>query len=156
MSGPGARVIGACLPPALVKQLEAYLDQSSRLSILWRQCVQPPLADHAHPSNYVRGRLEVECHGSAWASRLRHNQNELLRQLRQLPGFEDLRELRVRVVPLQRAASAPPAAVARAGSASRMPAAAAAMMQSLAETVTDPTLREALQRLGKDASASKP
>jgi hypothetical protein len=154
MSGSGARVIGACLPPALIKQLEAYLDQSSRLSILWRQCVQPPLADHAHPSNYVRGRLEIECHGSAWASRLRHNQNELLRQLRQLPGFEDLRELRVRVVPLQRAVSAPPAA--RAGSASRMPTAAAAMMQTLAETVTDPTLRAALQRLGKDVPASKP
>jgi hypothetical protein len=154
MSGPGARVIGACLPPALIKQLEAYLDQSSRLSILWRQCVQPPLADHAHPSNYVRGRLEIECHGSAWASRLRHNQNELLRQLRQLPGFEDLRELRVRVVPLQRAVSVPPAA--RAGAASRMPATAAALMQSLAETVTDPALRAALQRLGKDAAASKP
>jgi hypothetical protein len=155
MSGSGARVIGACLPPALIKQLEAYLDQSSRLSILWRQCVQPPLADHAHPANYVHGRLEIECHGSAWASRLRHNQNELLRQLRQLPGFEDLRELRVRVVPLQRVASAP-AAAARIGSASRMPATAAAMMQSLADSVADPTLRAALQRLGKDAAASKP
>lgn len=147
MTYRGPRSIAALLPPALVKRLHEHLDESARLASIWHQCVQSPLAEHARPGSLRHGSLEVIADSPAWASRLRQHQMELLRQLRQLPGFDELREVRVRVVP----PSAKPAArrPAPTRGESRIPRAVRAQLERLAEDVSDPALRAALRRLGK-------
>jgi len=143
----GPRSIAALLPPALVKRLHEHLDESARLASIWHECVKPPLSDHARPGSYRHGSLDVIADGPVWASRLRQNQMDLLRQLRRLGGFEDLCEVRVRVVP----PSGRPAAE-RGKSAlgeSRIPCAVREQLSGLADDVHDPALRQALLRLGK-------
>jgi len=147
MTPRGPRSINALLPPALVKRLHEYLDESARLASMWHQCVQPPLAEHARPGSLRHGSLEIIADSPVWASRLRQHQMELLRRLRLLPGLEDVHEVRVRVVP-----AAPKTAARRAAPTrgeSRIPRNVRAQLQGLAEDVSDPALRAALRRLGK-------
>lgn len=147
----GPRDIGSFLPPALARRLSAYLDEESRLLAAWQLAVRPPLADHARPGNYSRGRLEVRVNSPAWASRLRQHQGELVRLMQAMPGLEGLRELLIRVVPKgQDRVPAAPASVP----AARLAPGAAPLLDSLAADVTDPQLRAALQRLGATARAS--
>lgn len=151
MTPRGPRSIAALLPPALVKRLHEHLDESARLTSIWHECVKPPLSDHARPGGYRHGSLDVIADSPVWASRLRQHQMELIRQLRRLHEFEELAEVRVRVVPL----SARPAVrrAAPTSGESRIPRDIRAQLARLAEDVSDPALREALRRLGKARSS---
>lgn len=142
------RAIGGYIFSGIYKELGARLDEISRLRILWLGAVSAPLGDHTHPAHYARGRLTVHADTSAWASRLRQRQAEIIRQLRHEPFFKQLHELQVRVAP--RASAPRPAAAERmpAAARSRVSPAAARLLHTAAERIGDPALRAALLRFG--------
>lgn len=98
--------------------------------------------------------LVVCADSAAWASKLRFHAPTLLPKLRELPGLEDLQQLRVKVAPPMPAATA-----AVTGRRPLMSAAGARMIDGCAQAVRDPSLKQALQRLatrGSDRKRSKP
>jgi predicted nucleic acid-binding Zn ribbon protein len=149
MQKRGPKSVAGFLPHYLLKQMNAFADDSARLNTLWRQCVEGPLAEAAKPYSLKRGVLEVHVTSSAWANRLRHFQGELLKTLRRDSGEPELRELRIRVVPGVATSGAQPAVLKRR-SPSRLPREARRMFAELAVNVADPELAKALTRLGSD------
>ena len=144
--------VGTYLPGGLLQAMQAHLDEGSRLDCLWRAALRDRLAEHTRPVRYVDGELYVRADTSAWASRLRMSQGELLQRLKREPYFKQLRALHVRVAPLDRI---PPvsAPVARR---TRISASAAQCIRAAAAQIRDPGLRAALDRLGDDAARRAP
>lgn len=140
------RNLGAFLPPELLKGLSVRMDETTRLAALWRRYAPAALADHVQPVSCTDGRLTLQTDSAAWASRVRHSQQTLLAQLRSEPGFQNLRELRIRVRPPQ--ADAP----ARANKPTRLSVLGARCVASAADGIDDPQLRAALKRLSDNVS----
>ncbi|HEC13103.1 MAG TPA: DUF721 domain-containing protein [Acidiferrobacteraceae bacterium] len=65
----------------------------------WAKTAPAPLKDHCRPTHYQAGQLTVETDSSAWASRLRHQCDELVQALRRLSGLSDLVQIRIKVNP---------------------------------------------------------
>lgn len=99
MTRNGPKNVGAHLPSAVLKRAGVHMDKLSGLLVHWKSHVGEPLASHSFPVSYENGRLSLRADTSAWASRLRHSQAEIMNQLRLDPYFNDLRELYVRVLP---------------------------------------------------------
>lgn len=142
------RNLGAFLPPELLKGLSLRMDEKTRLAALWRRYAPAGLADHVQPVSCTDGRLTLQTDSAAWASRVRHSQQTLLAQLRAEPGFQHLRELRIRVRPPQADKPAP----ARASKPTRLSAQGARCVASAADGIADPQLRAALRRLSDNVS----
>jgi hypothetical protein len=142
------RNLGAFLPPELLKGLSVRMDETTRLAALWRRYAPVALADHVQPVSCADGCLTLQTDSAAWASRVRHSQQTLLAQLRAEPGFQNLRELRIRVRPLQADTPASP----RADKPTRLSAQGARCVASAADSIEDPQLRAALKRLSDNVS----
>ena len=142
------RNLGAFLPPELLKGLSVRMDEKTRLAALWRRYAPAAVADHVQPVSCTDGRLTLQTDSAAWASRVRHSQQTLLAGLRAEPGFQHLRELRIRVRPPQ--SDAP--AAARATSPTRLSAQGARCVAAAADGIDDPQLRAALKRLSDNVS----
>jgi hypothetical protein len=142
------RNLGAFLPVNVLNRVGVRLDEASRLTALWRRYAPAPLVEHVRPIRYATGVLTLDARSAAWASRLRHRQQELLAQLRAEPCFRALRALRIRVRPT--AGSPPPAA---APQPTRLSIQAAQHVSAAAQGIDDPQLRAALARLGADAAS---
>ncbi len=115
----------------------------SQRNAVWKQCVEPLLAEHVRVAFYNEGRLVLHADASVWCNKLLHMQQTLVRRLRQHPIFRDLTGLHIRVVPLTRGVHAlsPPA--------QRLSTRAADIIASAAEDIGDPDLGEALKRLAR-------
>lgn len=146
MTRNGPRTASAHLPSEMLKRVGVRMDKLSGLLSHWKANVAEPLASHSFPVNYINGRLSLRADTSAWASRLRHHQTELMDQLRRDPYFHDLRELYVRVLPERARASGEKKRQAL-NLPSRIPASAAHLIQSVADDILDPALRRSLIRL---------
>ncbi len=145
--------LGAFLPTALLNQLGARLDETSRLAALWRRYAPAPLAEHVRAVRYEAGTLQLEARSPAWASRARHSQQELLARLRAEACFAGLREVRIRVRPqAQDGAPATPPAVPP----TRLSTHTAQLIDSAADSIGDPQLRAALKRLSAGARTLRP
>jgi hypothetical protein len=149
VGGSGPRTLGAFLPAAISRRLAAYLGEADRLKAVWQQCVSPPLVHHSLAVAHARGVLEVRVDSAAWATRLRLMQTELLARIRAVPGFETLHDLKVRIEP--GAVVPPPEATARpaAGAVRRPAGGVGRLLTMLAADVGEPTLKTALERLGR-------
>lgn len=141
----GPKRLGACLPDYLRGALSQRLDEGSRLQQAWHACVAEPLASHAHPVRYAAGLLFVQANSPAWASRLRHQQPALIAALRRNAWLKDLADLRLRVVPGDSVTPEPPARPR----STRLSAKAAKVVAQTADTIADPALRAALERLSR-------
>src|SRR3989338_5312839 len=86
------RAIRGYIFSGIYKELGAHLDEISKLRIFWLGAVSAPLGDHTHPARYAQGRLTVHADTSAWASRLRQRQAEIVKLLRHEPFFKHLHE----------------------------------------------------------------
>lgn len=142
------KTIGAFSREALAR-LGVRPEERAALESLWCRHIQPPLSAHTRPLRYAHGTLGVQADSPVWASRLRHYEQELLAQLRREPYFKDLRVIRVRVNPSQGAPSVGRPNPTRRPN--RLSADSARAIRSVADGVTDPTLRAALERLADKA-----
>lgn len=145
MAGAGSKSI----KDLAAEVLRGFRRQSGDLALLrarWRTLVGEPMAAHCEPTHYEAGRLTVAADGPAWASRVRQQQAGLLQALRAQPALRALREIRVQVQPTKTAAAP---SVARARHPSRLSSKAARLVRGVAESVDDPQLRAALDRLGR-------
>jgi len=144
----GPRRLANCLPDRLRSALSTRVDEDSRLQQAWHACVPDPLGSHVHPVRYVAGLLFLQVNTPAWASRLRHEKPALIDLLRKSPSFRDLGDIRFRVIPVE-------PAVARQSltptAPSRISTHASRIVAQTAESIADPSLRAALQRLARQA-----
>ena len=99
MTRNGPRNAGAHLPGEILKRAGVHMDKLSSLLSHWKTNMGEPLVSHSFPVSYANGRLSLRADTSAWASRLRHSQAEIMDELRHDPYFHELCELYVRVLP---------------------------------------------------------
>ena len=146
MTRNGPKNAGAHLPSTMLKRAGVHMDKLSSLLAHWKSRVEEPMVSHSFPVSYDNGRLSLRADTSAWASRLRHNQAEIMNTLRGDPYFQDLHELYVRVLP-ERVRAAHEKKRTVPSLPSRIPDAAAHLIKSVADDIVDPALRKALIRL---------
>ena len=146
MTRNGPRNAGAHLPTAMLKRAGVHMDKLSSLLSHWKACVGEPLVSHCFPVSCEKGRLSLRADTSAWASRLRHSQAEIMNELRADPYFHDLHELHVRVLP-ERARTQNEKKREAISLPSRIPDSAAHLIKSVADDILDPALRRSLIRL---------
>lgn len=146
MTRQGPKNVGTYLPTAAINRAGVHMDKISNLLAHWKVYVGEPLASHTYPVSYENGLLSVRADTSAWASRVRHSQVEIMKQLRQDPYFLNLAELHVRVLP-ERAGAPQEKKKTAATVPSRISNDAARIIKSVADDITDPALRKSLNRL---------
>ena len=121
-----------------------------QVSEAWIGTVGEPLCHHVRPTRYARGQLSLTADSSAWASRIRHQQQGLIQRLRQIPFFRQIISLQVRILPpgegRQQVASPIPA--------NPLSAASLKLLEQTASDVADPALRAALSRLARNRGRS--
>jgi hypothetical protein len=142
----------------LLQRLGHELDDMSRLHLAWSRVLPGPLADHTRPRHYEQGKLTVSVSSAAWGSRLRQQQTRLIDRLRHEPGLSDLHELAVQIVPKgehDTAADLRTLADSTRRAPARLSPQTAQLLREVAERVTDPDLRAALERLAKTAEQGR-
>mgnify|MGYP001611030550 FL=1 len=155
MTRNGPRNAGAHLPTAMLKRAGVHMDKLSSLLSHWQTRVGEPLVSHCFPVSYEKGRLSLRADTSAWASRLRHSQADIMNDLRADPYFQDLQELYVRVLP-ERARAQNEKKREAIVLPSRIPDNAAHLIKSVADDIVDPALRRSLIRLAGARDKSVP
>ena len=155
MTRNGPRNAGAHLPTEILKRAGVHMDKLSSLLSHWKASVGEPLVSHSFPVSYANGRLSLRADTSAWASRLRHSQAEIMDELRRDPYFHDLHELYVRVLP-ERARTQGEKKRTAITLPSRIPDSAAHLIKSVADDIVDPALRQSLIRLAGARDKSAP
>ncbi len=116
-----------------------------QVSVAWAETVGEPLVQHVIPLRYSDGCLSLQADSSLWASKIRHQQQSLIDQLRTHPALRGVSLLKVRIAPLQRERVKP----ARRSTLHRPSAQTLTLLAQVADDITDPGLREALKRLGR-------
>jgi len=132
------------LSAEVLRRFGRQIDEFAQWRMRWHTLVGEPMTGHSEPILYEAGRLTVAADGPAWASRIRQQEAALLRALRADPTLRGLREIKVTIRPTSARAAA---SVAPTRQPSRLSPRAARLVRSIAETVTDPDLRAALERL---------
>lgn len=116
-----------------------------QVSVAWAVTVGEPLVLHVIPLRYSEGCLSLQADSSLWASKIRHEQQLLIEQLRANPVLRQLNQLKVRIAPLQRERVKP----VRKPTLHRPSAQTLTLLEQVADDITDPGLRNALMRLGR-------
>ncbi|MCL7461532.1 DciA family protein [Pseudomonas sp. NW5] len=134
-------------PPAVLLRTDRTLRQlmgaARRLEQL-QQCLeqqlQPAARAHCKVASWRDGVLLLIITSSEWATRLRYQQQRLLRLLQACPEFAGLQRILMRVRPAYtpQAGNRPPP---------RLSGEAAQTLRSTATGISDPRLRAALERL---------
>ena len=68
----------------------------------WDDAVGPQIAAHARPASLVDGCLVVDVDHPTWATELRFLEGQILAQLRQVAGAEEVARIELRVRPAGR------------------------------------------------------
>ncbi|MCK0769133.1 DUF721 domain-containing protein [Chromohalobacter canadensis] len=102
------------------------------------------IAEHVYVGGYREGALTLITDGAVWLTWLRYERQRLLTLLRQLPEFEAVLALNLKVRPVQPLKA--PTFQARALSPE-----AAHHLKACADDTTDPKLKKALARLASHA-----
>lgn len=150
----GPRSIRAHLQPDLLQRLGRELDEASRLGLAWSRVLPAPLSEQTRPRHYEHGRLTVSAPSAAWASRLRQQQASLIERLQREPGLTGLRELVVQIAPKGESdtvAELRTLAKSTRRAPARLTPQTAQLLREVAERVSDPELRAALERLALTA-----
>ena len=136
----------------ILRRFGGQLDRLGSLRARWPGLVGEPMSGHSEPTNFEGGRLTVTVRSPAWASRLRQQEVALVRSLRADPAFRSLRDIKVRIEPTDPIVKPAPSPTRNA---SRIPSQAARLVKSVADTVSDPQLRAALERLAAHGDMDK-
>ncbi|MHB8455121.1 MAG: DciA family protein [Acidiferrobacterales bacterium] len=145
-----ARRIGSFFSQETLRQLGMPQDLKllPQICAAWTLAVGEPVCRHVQPTRYTRGQLSLCADSSAWASRIRHQQQGLIERLRHNPSFRQLAALEVRILPPGegRRRGPPPVAPNRLSSSNIR------LLEQVAGDIADPGLRAALERLGRNRS----
>lgn len=112
-----------------------------RLDTILKYTLQPPLDGIVQLANYREGILILLTPSPVWASRLRHMLPQLRQDLLHQSRFKELRDIQVRIAPLERATDT------RQPANHHLSPESAAILKRTADTIQDPALKSALQRL---------
>ncbi|MFT0866991.1 DUF721 domain-containing protein [Pseudomonas sp. CAM1A] len=140
----------AHLPSALLRKarpLRLLLNQAERLEHLQRLLesqLQPAAREHCHVASWKEGTLLLVVTDGHWATRLRYQQKRLQRQLQAMEAFANLSRILFKVQP-------PLVPVTRTGQGIELSSRAASNIRDSAESISDPKLRAALERLANHA-----
>ncbi|UCJ16769.1 DciA family protein [Pseudomonas sp. MM211] len=140
------RPLPAKAPAALMREakpLKALFNQAQRidhLQQLLESQLQPAAREHCHVASWREGCLLLIVTDGHWATRLRYQQRRLQRQLQALETFATLTKILFKVQP-------PTAERREPTQPFELSDSAADNIQETAAGVTDPRLREALERL---------
>ena len=115
------------------------------VSAAWAETVGAPLAQHVIPLRYSEGCLSLQADSSLWASKIRHQQQQLVERLRAHEVLRSVSLLKVRIAPLQLERVKP----LRAPALHRPTAQTLTLLAQVADDISDPELRAALKRLGR-------
>lgn len=102
----------------------------------------PSIAAHCRAANLRSGVLVLQTDSPAWATRLRYHIPALRETLRD-HGLDQIRAVRVSVVPAEKVPALSPARRAR------LSASTSSLILQAAEATDDPALRDALTRLAR-------
>ena len=122
----------------LLRQAETL----SQLQSLVHRYLAPAAREQLQLGNYEQGVLTLVLADAAWATRLRYQQEQLVRQLAQHAEFASLQRIRLKI--------RPPAGVADADDGTErryLSGTASEHIRHYADSIDDPQLRAALQRL---------
>ncbi|MGQ7815480.1 DUF721 domain-containing protein [Metapseudomonas furukawaii] len=142
------RPLPARSPASLLREekpLRALFTEAQRIDQLQQLLasqLQPAAREHCHVAAWRDGRLLLIVTDGHWATRLRYQQTRLLRQLKAFEAFFGLERIVFKVQPTTGTAKAPV-------TEGRLSSTAAESLQATAETVSDPRLRAALERLAR-------
>lgn len=137
-------------PAALMREkasLRALLDAAQRLArlqALLDEQLPPAARPHCRIASWREGALLLVISDSHWATRLRYQQRRLLKQLQAYREFAGLQRVLFKVRPPHTGGAAPQRSA-------RLSPSAAQSVQASAESVSDPRLRAALERLASRA-----
>jgi hypothetical protein len=115
-----------------------------RLERALASVLDQPLIDHCRLARCDAEQLIIQVDSPVWASRLRYYVPTLLTELKQnIPSLQGLKTIKIHVAP------APPAPAVKPPPQRALSETAAGYINDVAESVADPALRAALQRLGR-------
>lgn len=127
--------------------LQALLGTARRLDHLQRlleAALEPAAREHCKVASWRDGTLLLIVSNGHWATRLHYQQRRLLRLLQEQAAFNGLQRILFKVQPVTGSSSAGARHV-------ELSAAAADSLRTAADGISDPRLREALERLAKHA-----
>ena len=128
--------------------LQHSLEHSLRLKQLdygIKALLPAELASHCRIANLRKNRVVMQADSTVWATRLRYQTPEILKQLQQYRALQGIRSIEVTVVPASKPRARPkrqPRPISKQN---------AHMIESASETLSDPELAAALRRLARNS-----
>ena len=133
------------LPDDILMKLKAKKEQSQYLQQAWQDQIGDELATHTQAISYENGILKVQAESAAWASRLRQQGMQIVRQLRQRPAFRMIKKIQLRVVP----GDNPAVKASNRSNRAHLSEQSRELIGSVAEEINDPGLKAAMLSLSK-------
>ncbi len=133
------------LPDDILMKLKVKMEQSQRLQQAWRDQIGDELATHAQAISYEDGILKVRAESAAWASRLRQQGMQIVRQLRQRPAFRTIKKIQLRVAPDDN----PAVKASNRSNRAYLSEQSRELIGTVAEEINDPGLKAAMLNLSK-------
>lgn len=152
MHGKGPIKLSKWLPEDLGRGLHRALGQVAHLGPLWLDTVDTELGHHSRPSGFVDGELCVQVDSPIWANAIRQQHQTLVSRLREHRSLANLHQIRVKVVPGKLSIGPTTSFHKVAAPVSEF---AAESIRRTAESVEDPDLKAALQRLQASTHKNK-
>ena len=125
-----------------LQRLLPHAETLSQLQSLVHRYLAPAAREQVQLGNYEQGVLPLVLADAAWATRLRYQQEQLVRQLAQHPEFAGLQRIRLKIRPTATTTDEDDNAERR-----YLSGAASEHIRHYADAIEDPQLRAALQRL---------
>ena len=113
-----------------------------RMQILVDSVMEPAAREHSNAASYSNGLLKLIVADSQWATRIRYQQRRLIRQLQAYTEFATLTKIQCKVQP-PLVKNAPPVRKMQRSIV------AAESLHDTAQQISDPGLRDALERLAR-------
>ncbi|MBE9516516.1 MAG: DUF721 domain-containing protein [Proteobacteria bacterium] len=142
------------LPAELLQKMREHTTGQERWQHAWQHAAGD-LAGRAEPISYSEGVLVLRVSSPGWASRLRYQLRPLIERLRSEADFSALTDIEVRVRPQadpdveQAQQQIREERTRYERKATRMSDHTADVIQTAADAIDDPDLKQALQRLSK-------
>jgi len=133
------------LPDDILMKLKVKMEQSQRLQQAWRDQIGDELATHTQAVSYEDGILKIQAESAAWASRLRQQGMQIVRQLRQRPAFRMIKKIQLRVMPDDN----PAVKTSNRSNRAHLSEQSRELIGTVAEEINDPGLKAAMLNLSK-------
>ena len=123
-----------------LQRLVSRAQSIERLQVLLNQYLQPAAREHCHVATVQDTTLTLIVTNGHWATRLRYQQKRLLEQLQQTPEFNQVLRIQFKVRPPMHPEKAPARNIDFSEQTGQV-------IHASAQAISDPALREALERL---------